>query len=185
MKQPATHESVSTRIMEAIDEGARILRILLRHGQPPFRMLRQALYPMSFTRPRFIAAVGRLRQRGLLAAKRSGNILELKLTPRGAEYLRRIRLADLSIEKSKRWDRGWRFVMFDIPEKRRDARDALRQALKRLGFLRLQQSVFVQPFPCQDEVAAIARAFRVEPYVWLVIAREVAGDNRLRKHFRV
>lgn len=47
--------------------------------------------------------------------------------------------------QAKKWDRKWRLVIFDIPEKERKARDALREKLKELGFGRWQKSVYISP----------------------------------------
>src|SRR5688500_8289137 len=44
------------------------------------------------------------------------------------------------------WDGKWRFLIFDIPEKLKHGRDALRNKIKELGFHELQKSVFVFPY---------------------------------------
>jgi len=46
---------------------------------------------------------------------------------------------------TKPWDKKWRLVVFDIPEKNRLARDALRKKLKELGFAPLQRSTWISP----------------------------------------
>ena len=49
----------------------------------------------------------------------------------------------LKIDKPKIWDKKWRIVVFDIPEKQRGARDSLRTYLKKLDFYELQKSIFI------------------------------------------
>ena len=52
-------------------------------------------------------------------------------------------------------------VIFDIPEKKRMVRDIIREHLKTIGFKKLQQSVFVFPYPCEQEILALADIYGV------------------------
>ena len=58
----------------------------------------------------------------------------------------------MRINKPKKWDRKWRIILFDIPEKIRKARDVFRYHLNQLGFYEFQKSVFVHPYNCKDEI---------------------------------
>ena len=51
----------------------------------------------------------------------------------------------LKLLKTSIWDHKWRLVVFDIPEKYATLRDKVRTILKRSGFVKLQQSVWVFP----------------------------------------
>ncbi len=46
---------------------------------------------------------------------------------------------------NKKWDRHWRLISFDIPQKRRNERDKIRRLLYKLGFRGLQRSVWITP----------------------------------------
>src|SRR3990167_2211250 len=65
----------------------------------------------------------------------------------------------------EKWDKKWRVVIFDIPEKSRMARDALRRKLKELEFRELQKSVFVHPYECKKEIDFIIEFFNLRHYV--------------------
>ena len=101
----------------------------------------------------------------------------LVLTDKGKNKVLAFDIDSMEIKKPARWDRKWRLVLFDIPEKRKPAREALRGALKRLGFYEFQKSVFINPFDCQDEFDYIVEFFKVRPYVRLVTA--ISFDNEL------
>jgi len=113
----------------------------------------------------------------------SGEI-KITLTKEGKKKALQYRLEDLSIPKPRLWDRKWRLVIFDIPESKRRARDALREALNRLGFLQLQKSVWVHPFPCENEIDFIAQVFDVDQYLFLAEAT-VKPDRILRDWFHL
>lgn len=63
------------------------------------------------------------------------------------------------------WDGKCRIVLFDIPENHVHGRDALRYAMRALGFYQFQKSAWVHPFPCKKEIMDIASRFEIKPYV--------------------
>lgn len=53
---------------------------------------------------------------------------------------------------NKKWDGYWRIVIFDIPEKNKAIREALRRKLTSLGFASWQKSVYIIPHDINDEI---------------------------------
>lgn len=91
----------------------------------------------------------------------------LEVTERGRKELMRYDIDNLTIKRSLRWDGVWRVVIFDIPEKYRDARVALSKKLKEIGFCQLQKSVFVFPFSCEKEIDFIKMFYQIEKFIIL------------------
>ena len=87
--------------------------------------------------------------------------------------------------KSGNWDGKWRIVVFDIPEKLRKGRDALREKLKELGFYELQKSVLVFPYQCQDEIEFIIEFFNLRKYVRFGILEYIDNELHLKKIFKL
>lgn len=108
----------------------------------------------------------------------------LKLTDKGKIKALTYRFEDMRITK-REWDGHWRIVVFDIPEKLRNARDALRIKLRELGFHELQKSVFVFPYECKDEVDFIIEFFEVRKYVRYGVLRFIDNDLHLRNIFEL
>ena len=117
--------------------------------------------------------------------KKSGRMVgfHFELTKGGKKLLRRHTLDNLRIPKQKRWDLKWRFLIFDVPEKNRDIRKALRNILHKTGFFRVQYSVWVHPYPCQKETDLICEFLGLQKYVLLFEAK-IKNDWQLQKHFR-
>ncbi len=107
------------------------------------------------------------------------------LTEKGKEKALTFDIDNIIVKKPKYWDGKWRVVLFDIPEKRKPAREALRKTLKRLGFYEFQKSVLVHPYECQDELDYVIEFFHLRPYVRTM--RVVALDNEahLKNIFKV
>jgi len=91
---------------------------------------------------------------------------------------------DMKINK-KEWDGKWRLVIFDIPEKKRRGRDALRDKIKEIGFYELQKSVFVFPYECKDEIDFIIEFFGLRKYVRFGILDSIDNELHLKKIFKL
>ena len=70
--------------------------------------------------------------------KEDGTV-EIILTKAGHKKLFLLKLTKSKLRNRKKWDGKWRIVVFDIPEKKKAAREALRKKLKDLGFVELQK----------------------------------------------
>jgi len=112
------------------------------------------------------------------------NEVRVELTKKGKKRFEIYNFEDLKIKSSKKWDRKWRIVIFDIPEKKKVAREILREKLKKLGFFRIQKSVWVYPYECKDEINFVCEFFNVENYV-LYFSAPLESDRSLRRHFKL
>lgn len=114
-----------------------------------------------------------------------GEKSKLKLTPRGRKQALKYFLDDLKIKKQQKWDKKWRMVIFDIPERKRVARDILRNKLIELGFYKLQNSVFVFPYPCKTEIDQIIDFYFLRKYVYYIEINRIYSDDKLIKTFQL
>lgn len=106
------------------------------------------------------------------------------ITEDGKNKTLKYKIEEMEIKIPSRWDGVWRLVMFDIPERKRRGRDALREKLKEMGFYELQKSVFVFPYTCRDEIDFIVEVFEVGPYVRYAEAKNITNEAELKLHFQ-
>ena len=111
--------------------------------------------------------------------------IEIILTEKGKLKALEGKIDELEIEIPRNWDKLWRIVIFDIPEKKKRARDALRRKLKELGFLELQKSVFIFPYECKDEIEFIVEVFEIRRYVRYLIVKEITNEEELLLKFKL
>lgn len=109
--------------------------------------------------------------------------LTMVLTDKGKQKAITFNIDNMEIKIPKIWDRKWRMVLFDIPEKHKPAREALRETLQKLGFYEYQKSVLIHPFSCEDEVNFIVEYFDVRPHVRMVTVTELDNEIHLKKIF--
>ena len=107
--------------------------------------------------------------------------IEVRLTKEGKMKLEEWSLEDLTVKIPKRWDRRWRIVAFDISEKRKQAREALREMLQRLGFHQLQKSLFVFPYPCEAEVMFLKEIFRIPAWEVIYFSTDIIPQGKFLK----
>ena len=122
----------------------------------------------------------------LLIEKRHRNgTITLELTEAGKRQVKYLSIfgKGVKIKKPKKWDKLWRVVMFDIPEETRKFRDILRDHLKQIGFRELQHSVFIFPYPCEKELAALVDLYSAKKYVRILTVKTVDNETIIRKLF--
>ena len=107
------------------------------------------------------------------------------LTQKGKERTLRYNIETIELLKPQKWDMKWRLVTFDVPEKKRKARDALRGVLKNLGFYEYQKSVFIYPYHCQNELDYVIEFYKLRPYVRTVVATSIDNDLHIRQIFNL
>ena len=112
------------------------------------------------------------------------NLCTVVLTEKGKKKAITFEADNLTIKKPLSWDRKWRVVVFDIPESKRTARNALREKLVNLGFYPWQKSVFVHPHNCLNEIEFLVELFQIRPYVRFFETSKVMNEAELRLHFQ-
>ncbi|MBI1888648.1 MAG: hypothetical protein HYS15_01810, partial [Candidatus Spechtbacteria bacterium] len=108
---------------------------------------------------------------------------ELALTPKGQELFGQYNFYTLKIPAQKRWDKKWRIIAFDIPEKYRTSRDTFRERLKSMGFFQFQKSFWIYPFDCEREIHYLCEHLGLHDYVF-VFKGKFVKDRLLTKYFQ-
>lgn len=139
----------------------------------------------KFRKYSFNRSFARLKDAGLIIFKKTGKGNFVRLTPSGESKLRQLELNDFKIKKPKHWDGKWRLLMFDIREERKGIRNKIRFTLKQIGFIRLQDSVWVYPYDCEDLIMLLKTDFKIGKDLLYVIADTIENDNNLRKVFNL
>lgn len=115
-------------------------------------------------------ALKRLRESGFIEKDQTSGEIIYKLTKAGRDK------AILMKEEDENWDGKWRIVIFDIPEKRRAARQFLRKKLIEWGFQKWQKSVWACKKNCTQQLEEIIKQVGIEDWV-LVIESSHVGPH--------
>lgn len=124
-----------------------------------------------------------MRQQGLVENQSVDYAHGLALTDAGRKRAEKAAIDQLTVPLPKRWDGSWRIVFFDIPEALKTKRDYFSRRLQELGMQQLQRSVWVHPYPCRQEVEAIAVGYEVERYVTYIETAYIDASEQLQARF--
>lgn len=129
-------------------------------------------------------ALTRLAARGHIEFEERGGKKFARITPAGKAAMALLQMkAEVATRSTRRWDKRYRVVIFDIPESRKGIRDRLRREMRTAGFLQIQQSVWLYPYDCEDLIALIKADLRIGKDVMYLIVESIERDAWIRKHF--
>jgi len=114
-----------------------------------------------------------------------GGITTVRITTKGKSKLRSFAIDVIKIQKPRQWDGKWHVVMFDLPVRFNKARNSLRFKLKQLGFVQLQKSVWIYPYPCLDEILFIGDYYKVGRYIQILEVTNILHEEKLKKSFKI
>ena len=126
-----------------------------------------------------------LRRKKLIEFKEIGNITKIVLSEQGKKYVLKYDYDNLKIHKHRFWDGKWRLVMFDIPENKKRARDAMREKIKELGLVKFNDSVWIYPYSCRREIDFVAEFWQIGKYVNYAKVVSITNQHYLKKVFKL
>ncbi|MDP3988048.1 MAG: CRISPR-associated endonuclease Cas2, partial [Candidatus Levybacteria bacterium] len=110
----------------------------------------------------------------------------IKVTGNGKKVIKSFDYDDMKLINPKTWDKKWRLVIFDIPDKKKKERRAISKKLKDIGFYALQESVYVYPYDCCDEIDFICEFLSISRFVNYCVVESVdKREGDLRKIFNL
>lgn len=125
-------------------------------------------YDRQLSKSALSVALKRLRENGFVELL-SNEELTLRLTDKGRSKA----LWTKMVLEDEKWDGKWRLVIWDIPEKRRHARDLLRHQLKQLGFEKIQNSVWASKKDCTQVLNEYIKKVGIGDWVKVIESNSV------------
>ena len=138
-----------------------------------------------FNIPYLKRTLSRLEKQKLIESDERDGMQIIKITKEGKQKILKMALDELSIKKPRIWDRKWRLVSFDLPEKLAEIRKVLVEYLSVWGFYPLHKSVYLHAYPCLKEVEFLREYLGVGEYVRMFTVVEIEDDRRFRDFFGV
>lgn len=170
-------------ILRLIDSSFTFFELINSKDKKKRFSLHRYLDDNAVERSNFFEKISYLKRRGLISRFCEDKESFAEVTNKGKNYLKSKRLQHLAVDKPKSWDKKWRVIIFDIPEKERAIRDYLRIKLYQIGFLQVQKSVFIYPFECTQEISLICDEHGGRQYIKYMIADILEGEDDIIDEF--
>lgn len=138
-----------------------------------------------FNIPYLKRTLKRLEKQRLVEIDIEGEIQVVKITDRGRQRILKFALDELAVKKPRFWDKKWRLVSFDLPEKLARLRKVFVEYLHTWRFYPLHKSVYLHAYPCFKEIEFLREFLGVSEYVRLFMVTEIENDKLFREFFGV
>ena len=112
-----------------------------------------------------------LKRSGYIDIEKNNNSISVKLTTKG-------KIKHLENSSSRQSDGKIRIISFDIPEIQANKRKQFCRSIKKIGFRKLQKSLWVCPFVKADEIDLIIDELGIRQYV----AYFISTKNNIPEH---
>jgi len=133
--------------------------------------------PKQYKKHNFSHLVWRNIKTGFIEKVEKNGEAYIRLTSQGSQ--RAVRDFPLLSFQKRKWDKKWRFVIFDIQEVNKNVREGLRNKLKELGFGMIQKSVFISPHDVIKDLLGFIENLKLDESVYAFETSTLqAGDLR-------
>lgn len=106
----------------------------------------------------------------------------IKLTQKGKTKYLKFKLEQLSLQNNT-WDGRWRIVIYDISKFKRNQQTVFRNILKYINFFPLQKSVYLTPYPCEEQILYLREYFGIGDEVLLIWADKLENEEIYKEYF--
>lgn len=124
-------------------------------------------------------SIKNLVESGCVEMLQSDNKNYLKLTKKGKNKLNSIKLEGEEALVSSAWDGLWRIIILDIPEERKNEREALRYLLKKANFTCIKNTVWISPLPYENLFTNIKKDLGLGTELMIIVTDKIDEETKL------
>lgn len=127
----------------------------------------------------------RLERQKLVETKTINGKEQIIITGAGKTKILEFSLSELEIPKQKHWDKKWRAVIYDIPNNKKRLQKLMRETLRNLGFIQIQESVYINPYPCYKEIEFLRTHYHLTEYIKYLLVEKLEDDSAYKDYFGI
>jgi len=128
--------------------------------------------------------IKRMQSSKLVEVKEEKGVPIIKITHKGKQKLLRYKIDEMVLDESN-WDGKWRLIIYDVQTGKRANSEMFRTMLNKLRFLKLQKSVYLTPFKCEDEIEYLRLLFEIGNEVQILKVGSLENEAAYRRYFGI
>ncbi|MCI0542661.1 hypothetical protein L0Y69_02850 [bacterium] len=172
---------LAKKILKGVAVAGALAGVLVLPGAAPLLKLFGA--ETARGRYRMKRTLASLEKRKLLRVERQNGKTTVTLTESGKTRVLEYDFEEMKIVRPKKWDGKWHIISFDIPEPKRKARRNLSIKLRGIGCYPLQESLFISPYSCREEIDFLGEIAQVRKYIFYLVAEKIENEEFLKRFF--
>lgn len=172
--------SYSKRILKKLGEKPAVILNPLAFNTPPRpnAIGGQASHGERENKYAITRALKNLIESGYAETRNSDNQSYLKITKKGKAKLNTIMLEGADALVPQTWDGFWRIIILDIPEDRKNEREALRYLLKKANFVCLKNSAWISPYPYEYLFTNIKKDLGLTTEMMIIVTQFIDEETK-------
>jgi CRISPR-associated endonuclease Cas2 len=124
------------------------------------------------------------KQKSIEIVEKNGQQI-ISLTNNGKRKILKYNIDTLAVDKPKHWDGKWRLVLYDVPSHEKNLADSIRATLHNMGFYAIQESVYVYPYSCFDQVEYLRQYYNLGTNVQYMVVVEIENNSVYKTYFNL
>lgn len=138
-----------------------------------------------FNQPRLRFLLKRLHQQKEVEISEENGATIIKLTNKGKLRFLKFKLEEMIIDKPPRWDGKWRLIIYDIGKEKRHLSEIFRTFLKRMEILKLQKSVYLTPYKCDEQIEFLRQFYGLDKEVLYLVVSKLENEIAYKNYFGI
>ncbi len=119
-----------------------------------------------------------LEESGMIESLSSGRQKDYaRLTKEGKKKVYSLKLENDTTLVNPNWDGFWRIIILDLPEERKNEREALRYLLKKAGFICLKNSIWISNNPYEHMFINIKKDLGLKTEMMILVTEKLDTDT--------
>ena len=128
--------------------------------------------------------IKRMHDAKYIEVKEINGVAVVKVAEKGKRKLLSYEIETMKLDE-KTWDGKWRLIIYDVQTGKRSNSEMFRKALNRLNLYKLQKSVYLTPFKCEEEIEFLRQYYEVGKEVLILKAGTLEHESAYRKYFGI
>ena len=128
--------------------------------------------------------IKRMQKSKYVEIKEENGIPQVKITEFGKKRLLVYDLEKIHLSETS-WDGKWRLIIYDVKKAKRVNSETFRRTLLKLNLLKLQKSVYLTPFKCEDEIEYLRQLFDIGTEVQIPTVGKLENEVAYKSYFGI
>lgn len=106
----------------------------------------------------------------------------VSITEKGKKKLLAYNIDNIRLDET-RWDGVWRLIIYDVVRTKRANSEAFRRSLLKLHLLKLQKSVYLTPFKCENKIEYLRQIYDIGNEVQILKVGKLENEGAYKQYF--